>query len=116
MRKLLLCAALVAAGSMSSALAGDYSSTRGYGTVPTGGVASQRWIDHGNAGFVAGQEQDASNGNLTSRVTSNTNIAVGNWTQVDIVGNGNNVNVGSDNSGDVTAGQTNGGGNVTIRR
>ncbi|RYG62243.1 MAG: hypothetical protein EON60_00550 [Alphaproteobacteria bacterium] len=114
MRKLLVCAALVAACGVSSASAFD--AQVGYGVTPSGGKTSQRWVDFGNAGYVAGQERDASNGNLTSRVTNNSNIAVGNWTQIDIVGNGNNVNVGSDNSGDVTAGQTNGGGNVTIRR
>lgn len=114
MRKLLLCAALVAVGGMSPALAFD--AQVGYGVSPTGSNTSQRWVDRGNAGYVAGQVIDAEKGNLTSRVTNNTNIAVGNWTQIDIVGNNNNVETNSNNSGDVTAGQTNGGGDVTIRR
>ena len=108
MKYLFVAAALAALST--PALAGDgYSQTTGWATT----LKKDRAAQHYTAGAVAGQVEDAEKGTLSSSMGYYINNSYGNYIHVDQGGEGSVV-IDADNDGDVTAGQQNGDGNLTI--
>jgi hypothetical protein len=102
--KMLILSALLAGAALSGAAhAGEFTNTTGWGHTSAGNTG--RSSNHYNQGAIAGQVEDAIQGNLTSRPTYITNQAIGNMTQIEIHGDGNNVSTDSTNTGNVGAQQ-----------
>lgn len=87
---------------------GGYSQTTGWATTPK----RDRQTQHYTAGAVAGQVEDAEKGTLSGSVGYYINHSYGNYIHVEQTGG--ELDIDADNSGDITAGQQNGDGNLTI--
>lgn len=108
--KYLILATLVVAGFATPAWA-DSSAHVSWGTkVGKGGQAPVD--EHYSLGVIAGQVNDGAGLSGIPRYNTYSNYTCGVCTQVDIHGDGNDVNVNGTNSGDTTGTQGIGGGNI----
>lgn len=95
--------AISAALLASTAHAGEFSQSYGYGVVSKGGLGKD--TGHYTKGLMAGQAEDAEVGRLSGSPTYIQQTIIGVYNNSNINGNGNNVNLNGSNTGNINGSQ-----------